>query len=90
MSWHGICHPLVVFDTGTKNPPDTRIRIPQIWIQMTTSVSVAKSVSISMISVPTAAGIYYQFRLFSRDFLQIFVIFYLFFQLFLSIILYSY
>ena len=67
-----------MFDMGMKKPLDTRI-----WIQMTTSVFVDKYVSISMISVPTAAGIYYQFRLFSRNFLP-------FFLLFLSIILYIY
>ena len=59
-----VCKVELVFDTGTKNPPDT-----QIQIQMTTSVSVDKSVSISMISIPSAVGIYYQFQLFSLDFL---------------------
>ena len=65
----------LVFNTGTKNLLGTWIRI-----QMTTSISVGKSVSISMISVPATVGIYYLFRLFSHDFLQIFEIFYLFFS----------
>ena len=42
----------LVFDTGTPNLPDTRIQI-----QMTNSVSVDKSVSVSMVSVPAATGL---------------------------------
>ena len=68
-----------VFDMGTPNPPDTRIQVPWIWIQMTNSVSMDKSLSISMVSIPVAMGLDH---LFSSKILKILLIFVLFHKFF--------
>ena len=75
----------LVFDMGTPNPPDTWIRI-----QMPNSVSVDKSVSVSMVSVPTATGLDHLFSSKILKFLLIFVFFCNFFQFYLHCILYNY
>ena len=62
----------IVFDTGTPNPPDTRMRVPRIRIQMTNSVSMDKSVSVSMVSVPVTTGLDHLFS--SKKVLNIIII----------------
>ena len=63
-------NPRVVFDTGTPNLPNTWIRI-----QMTNSVSVDKSVSVSMVSIPAVTGLDHLFSSKILKFLLIFVLF---------------